>query len=180
MTVKDQLGRLAASSIRFGGGSKDGPGKTKNPISIIEGFDMWSPKDENQRVLWPSTVELSKPYWESLKEHAVPLEERHIAALSHSGMALDVYTWLAHRLHRVPEGKPALVTWPLLQQQFGAEIALLRNFRRFFRVALKQVLSLYRDAKVHDTDGGLVLHKSSPIVKPRVALIMSGPPHFDP
>jgi hypothetical protein len=121
-------------------------------------------------------VRLSLDYWESLKAHAVPLAEAHIAALSHSGMALDIYAWLAQRLHRVPSGKPALISWPLLQVQFGQDYARLDQFRdRGFKPALKQVLALYKDAKV-DVDGrGLMLHQSKPAVLPRIQMIVNNP-----
>lgn len=165
-TVKDQLARLSAASIRLGV-IEDGRTRTVNS-QIVTAFDIWFPKDERQRVFWPSTVRLSLDYWESLKAHAVPLVESHIAALSHSGMALDVYAWLAQRLHRVPAGRPALVPWPLLQAQFGGEIQGIRNFRRMFRVALKQVLALYADAKLTEDDKGLTLQHSPPVVKPRL------------
>lgn len=170
-TVKDQLSRLSAASIRLGI-VKDGRARTVNS-QIVSAFDIWFPKDERQRVFWPSTVRLSLDYWESLKAHAVPLAEAHIAALSHSGMALDIYAWLAQRLHRVPTGKPALVSWPLLQVQFGQDYARLDQFRdRGFKPALKQVLALYKDAKV-DVDGrGLMLHQSKPVVLPRLQIIV--------
>ena len=59
------------------------------------------PKDADQRVLWPSTVTLSADYFASLQQHAVPLDPRAIAALAGSALALDVYVWLAQRLHRI-------------------------------------------------------------------------------
>ncbi len=169
-TVKDQLSRLSAASIRLGI-VKDGRARTVNS-QIVSAFDIWFPKDERQRVFWPSTVRLSLDYWESLKAHAVPLVEAHIAALSHSGMALDIYAWLAQRLHRVPVNKPALITWPILQAQFGGEIEGIRNFRRMFRVALKQVLTLYRDAKIIADGRGLTLHQSKPVVLPRLQTVV--------
>jgi hypothetical protein len=170
-TVKDQLARLSAASIRLGL-VKDGRARTVNS-QIVSAFDIWFPKDERQRVFWPSTVRLSLDYWESLKAHAVPLVESHIAALSHSGMALDIYAWLAQRLHRVPPGKPALICWPLLQAQFGQDYTRLDQFRdRGFKPALKQVLALYRDAKI-DVDGrGLTLHTSKPVVLPRLQVVV--------
>ena len=102
--VKDQLARLSASSIRLGI-VRDGHALTVNS-QIVTAFDVWFPKDDRQRVLWPSTVSLSLDYFQSLITHAVPLEETHIAALSHSALALDIYAWLAQRLHRVPETSP--------------------------------------------------------------------------
>jgi len=173
-TVKDQLARLSAASIRLGL-VKEGRAMTVNS-QIVSAFDIWFPKDERQRVFWPSTVRLSLDYWESLKAHAVPLVESHIAALSHSGMALDVYAWLAQRLHRVPTGKPALVSWPLLQAQFGQDYARLDQFRdRGFKPALKQVLALYRDARVEVDGRGLTLYQSKPVVLPRPRVVVDNP-----
>jgi hypothetical protein len=172
LEVKDQLARIAACQMRFGGPSKDGgSSRTVNSINIVQEFFMWSSTDKKQQKVNPHTLTLSPPYWLTLKEHAVPLHEHHIAALSHSGMALDVYAWLAHRLHRVPAGKPALITWPQLHEQFGGGRERLDRFRDPFRVALKQVLALYRDAKIDDERGGLRLHHSPPAVKPRVRLV---------
>jgi hypothetical protein len=173
-TVKDQLARLSAASIRLGL-VEDGRARTVNS-QIITAFDVWFPKDERQRVFWPSTVRLSLDYWESLKAHAVPLVEPHIATLSHSAMALDLYAWLAQRLHRIPAGRPILVSWALLQSQFGQEYGRLDNFRdRGFKPALKQVLELYRSAKVDIDSRGVTLHHSKPLVLPRVRLIVDNP-----
>ena len=173
-TVKDQLARLSASSIRLGL-IKEGRAMTVNS-QIVTAFDIWFPKDERQRVLWPSTVWLSLDYWESLKAHAVPLAESHIAALSHSGMALDIYAWLAQRLHRVPVGKPAFIAWPILQAQFGQDYARLDLFRdQGFKPALKQVLALYRDARVAVDGRGLTLHQSKPVVLPRLQVVVDKP-----
>ena len=151
-TVKDQLARLSASSIRLGI-VRDGHALTVNS-QIVTAFDVWFPKDDRQRVLWPSTVSLSLDYFQSLMNHAVPLDEAHIAALSHSALALDIYTWLAQRLHRIPAGKPVRVSWLALYGQFGQgyDPDRIDNFRRVFRVALKEVLTLYRAARVEDED----------------------------
>jgi hypothetical protein len=48
---------------------KDGHAVTVNS-QIVTAFDIWFPKDDRQRVLWPSTIRLSLDYWESLKAHA--------------------------------------------------------------------------------------------------------------
>jgi hypothetical protein len=151
-TVKDQLSRLSASSIRLGI-VRDGHALTVNS-QIVTAFDVWFPKDDRQRVLWPSTVQLSLDYFQSLMNHAVPLDEAHIAALSHSALALDIYTWLAQRLHRIPAGKPARISWQALHGQFGQgyDPHRIDNFRRVFRVALKEVLTLYRAARVEEED----------------------------
>jgi hypothetical protein len=95
-TLRDQLARLAAASIRFGIGS------TTIKTDVIDAFDLWRPDDAKQRPLWPSTVQLAPRYFDSLMEHAVPLDSRAVAALAHSALDLDIYAWLAQRLHRIP------------------------------------------------------------------------------
>lgn len=193
-TVKDQLARLSAASIRLGV-VKDGRAVTVNS-QIVSAFDIWFPKNENQRVLWPSTLRLSLDYWESLQSHAVPLDEQHIAALAHSPMALDIYAWLAQRLHRIPKGKPVPLSWPLLFLQFGQTYTgeqATKNFRHDFRKALRQVLAVYQAARIEDApakparlamrrgDGlpdwtsppaeGLTLHHSPPPVAGRLTVV---------
>lgn len=151
-TVKDQLARLAAASIRVGV-VRDGHAYTFKS-NIVEAFDLWFPKDERQRVLWPSTVSLSLDYFHNLMEHAVPVEEGHIAALSHSSLALDIYSWLAQRLHRIPAEKPQIVSWLALHAQFGQGYNLenMSGFRRSFRTALAEVLKVYRVARVEEEE----------------------------
>ncbi|MGH7744473.1 MAG: replication protein RepA [Candidatus Dormibacteria bacterium] len=160
--VKDQLARLSAASIRLGL-IKGGGAVTVN-TQIVTAFDIWFPKDERQRVLWPSTVQLSKDYWESLQEHAVPLDEIAVGALAHSALALDIYAWLAHRLHRVPDGKAVLLAWPVLHAQFGLGYARLRDFRIYFKIALKAALAVYPHARVELDQRGMTVRNSPPPV----------------
>jgi hypothetical protein len=163
-TVKDQLSRLAASDFRIGT-SKDDRSLTLKG-SIVEGFEIWTPRDAKQRVLWPSTIQFSTRYFESLMKHAVPLNETAIARLSHNAMALDGYTWLAQRLHRVEEGKTVLVPWTSLWEQFGHGYAQIREFRRVFKRTLKQVKLVYPEAKFDLTHRGMTLqHSRSPVGK---------------
>ena len=168
--VKDQLTRLATAEVRL---ALAIPGTAARQVQshIVKGFELWLPKDARQRVLWPANVTLSADYFESLQQHAVPLDERAIAALSHSAMALDVYCWLAQRLHRVEHGKPAFIPWTALQTQFGWHYARIRKFREVFRQTLDLVLSQYRGARIELDGRGMTLRNSPPPVKGRVYLI---------
>lgn len=151
--VKEQLRRLATSSIRLGIASPEGNTAATRKLEIVTEFDIWFPKDDRQRVLWPSYVDLSLDYLNSLLQHAVPLDEYHIAALSHSALGLDIYAWLAQRLHRIPANKPAFVSWAALHGQFGQGYqGRIRKFREAFKVALKQVLALYKDARITEDE----------------------------
>jgi hypothetical protein len=161
-TIKDQLARLSAATVRFGM-VRDGGAVTVNS-QIVSKFDLWFPKDHRQRVLWPSTVRLSLDYFESLKAHAVPLDERAIAALSHSALALDLYAWLAQRLHRIQKPHRQFIPWPAVQEQFGSGYKSLTKFRQVFMEALRQVVAVYPAAKIDVNGQGLFLYTSPPPV----------------
>jgi hypothetical protein len=166
--VRDQLERLSAARVVLGMKS------TTVNTNIVDAFDLWDGED-GQRLLWPSVVRLSDGYFRSLMDHAVPLDERALAALSHTAMGLDIYAWLAQRLHRVPPGQDTLVAWPLMHDQFGAGYGRLRDFRATFYVALRQVLTVYRDARVGIDGCGLFLRHSKPPVGRRMVEVAALP-----
>jgi len=104
-----------------------------------------------------------------LREFAVPMDPRALAALRHSALALDVYTWLAHRLHRVNSISGNRLSWENLREQFGQEYNDPKNFKKEMTKALRTVLSVYPDARVEDVAGGLLLLPSpAPIRKTMV------------
>lgn len=158
---KEQLNRLAASKISFGFVGED-RASTLNTVPI-ERFDAWFPKNADQRVLWPSTITLSKHFFDSLKHHALPIDQRAIRALQHSARALDAYTWLVHRLPRV-RGNGDRVSWQALHDQFGGDNSKESDFRREFSKALRQALAVYPKSIVSEGADGLLLRRSpSPI-----------------
>jgi hypothetical protein len=161
---KEQLNRLAASRMQFAFDFGDTQ-TTLNPAPLIKRFDVWFPTDPGQRVLWPSEVTLSGEFFDSLRNHALPLDPRAIGALQHSARALDIYTWLANRLTRVTGRNGDKVSWAALHAQFGADVTDRRTFRRQFNTAMKQALAVYPKAKVESEDGGIRLRKSAPPIK---------------
>jgi hypothetical protein len=172
-TIKDQFARLAASSITLGL-IHDGRAITVNS-RIVAAFDLWFPKDEGGRVLWPHLLRLSPEYFDSLARHAVPLHDYALMALSGSAMGLDVYAWLAQRLHRIEWGQRVLVPWPALQVQFGWHYDRTRKFREVFRQTLRQVHAQYRAADVELNGKGLTLRRSPPPVKGRTGIVVQVP-----
>jgi hypothetical protein len=164
-SLKDQLARLAAATVRIG--VVDEGRAVQVNTQFVSAFDLWFPKQPDQRVFWPSTVRLSEEYFQSLGQHAVPLDHRAVAALSSSAMALDIYVWLAQRLHRVPATKPQFVAWNSLHQQFGQGFARVRDFRRRFLQTLHHVVSVYPAARISADERGLTLSHSPPPVARR-------------
>ena len=78
-------------------------------------------------------------------------------------MAIDLYIWLAYRLHALKEPMP--VSWSALHGQFGANYERARNLKPVFLEALKLALAVYPEAKVEpDEDRGILLYPSRPPV----------------
>jgi hypothetical protein len=165
--VKDQLARLAASRILLGVMTGEHRAATLT-MPIVDAFELWFEKTANQRVLWPSTVRLSNEYFTTLCNHAVPLDERAIANLSHSAMGLDLYAWLAQRLHRVPHDKAQFITWVALKDQFGWHYDKMFKFKQVFRTTLRSVKTQYPAAKFDMDNKGMTLHCSPPPVARRI------------
>jgi len=170
--LKDQLARLASSTIRMGI-MEEGRAVQVN-TQIVSAFDLWFSKQADQRVLWPSTVRLSEEYFQSLGRHAVPLDHRAVAALSSSSMALDTYVWLAQRLHRVASGKPQFIPWSAAYEQFGQGFGRVRDFRRKFLQTLAHVKSAYPSARFSADEEGLTLAHSPPPIAPRYTGLSPG------
>lgn len=162
-TLRKQMHALAACRLQLGCNGRTFSGQ---PITQ---FDAWSANGgTRQRSLWPGVMVLSEDYYKSLLASAVPLDNRALLALGGSSLALDIYAWLAHRLHRI-EGRPVDLHWGVLYQQFGQEYRgknPVRDFRAEFRETLQQVLAVYPQAKVQPIDGGLRLSASpAPVAK---------------
>lgn len=119
--------------------------------------------DQNQGSLWKEVVRLDEAFFESLVKHPLPLREVAIKQISSRSKAIDIYIWLAYRLHSLT--KEVQIPWGVLKKQFGAEYKHIRFFKRDFTDPLKLALSVYPEAQVswYENDG-LTLYPSAPPV----------------
>jgi hypothetical protein len=158
-SLRKQMHALAACRLQIGYKGRTFSGQA------VEQFDAWlGNKDNGQRALWPGLMVLSDHFYGSLLESAVPLDKRALHALKGSALALDVYAWLAHRLHRI-EGRGVILHWKSLREQFAQEYTgkdADKNFKDAFVPQLKKVLAVYPQAKVKQVTGGLLLLGSPP------------------
>ena len=123
--------------------------------------------DDNsaQGTLFVETAKLSEVFFDLLKRHPVPVEEAAIRAINNNSVALDLYAWLAYRLHSL--AKPTPVSWGALKGQFGGSVGRMDNFRTRFLENLRLALAVYRDARLSVEERGLILHPSRPPVAAR-------------
>lgn len=157
--LRTQMHALAACRLQMGF-----KGRTWN-AQPVDHFDAWiNNKDTGQRALWPGTLRLHDTFYNILMERPVPMDNRALLALKGSALALDIYCWLAHRLHRI-EGRPVTLHWHSLREQFAQEYTgknAEKDFKKKFMVALRNVLMVYPDARVKQVTGGLLLMPSPP------------------
>lgn len=165
--ARKQMIALGACTMRLGRVvERDG----KRFAQTVDGrpfnqFEAWIDDTEGQRALWPTSLTLSEPFFDAIIKSAVPLRHDALAQLSGSALALDIYSWLAHRLCRVKRGG-AEISWAALAEQFGQEYSDRKNFKRRFIAQLHNVLKAYPEARVEIIHGGLRL-ETSPTPIPR-------------
>lgn len=122
-----------------------------------------------QLPLWQERVRLDEGFYQSLIEHPLPLREAAVRQISSRSMAIDLYVWLAYRLHAL--NGPVPVTWQALRRQFGEGYRELRFFRRDVQPNLKLALAVYPEARVTvDEKDGLILYPSAPPVSEKKIL----------
>ena len=147
--VREQAARISACRLTFYW-QDDKKDLFKKDSIVSEGIRL--APDNGQGSLWQDTVRLSDTFYNSLCSHPVPILEPAVRAISGKSMSLDIYIWLAYRLHALQ--RPTNISWQALHSQFGAGFKLVRQFKPEFRRALGYSLAVYPDAKVSEPDDG--------------------------
>src|SRR4051794_41028471 len=127
--VREQSLRLALCRLTF---YRSGEGATliSNGSFVRDAFipdheDVWQPR------LWRDTVKLDEQFYKSLIEHPLLLREAATREIAHRSMTIDIYVWLAYRLHALAEATP--ITWKALHAQFGAGFSQVKHFKPKFK-----------------------------------------------
>jgi Plasmid encoded RepA protein len=122
-------------------------------------------RDGDQLPLWREAIRLDEGFYQSLIDHSLPLRLAAIQKIAHRSMALDVYIWLAYRLHQLT--KPTAITWKALYDQFGGGFRHVRQFRAKFKEPLALALAAYPEARLEVDAKGVLLHPSAPPIPER-------------
>jgi len=158
--VNEQARRISGCSLTFFADrqgaqikSRGGFVKTEITMSNVVG---------EQPSLWQDRVLLDEDFFRALREHPVPVSESALRAIGPRSMVIDVYIWLAYRLHALK--KDVEIGWPALHGQFGAGYTRLRAFRAQFLEALSLAAAVYPEANVAIGERGVVLRPSRPSI----------------
>lgn len=167
--IREQADRLSACTLTFHWRGGDKVGFIKD--SIVRGGIQIGRADDQPR-LWLDTVRLSDTFFRELSDHAIPLADAALRELSSDSPGLDVYIWLAYRLHVLD--KPTPISWAALHAQFGFGYARLRDFCKYFKQTLAAALAVYPDAHVDVDADGIVLHPSRPPIPAKAPRSIEG------
>ena len=99
---------------------------------FVDGSISMSGVAGDQPSLWQDRVMLNDAFYRALREHPVPVSEAALRAIGPRSMVIDVYVWLAYRLHSLISrhadrlDRPARTVW----QQFQPAASVPRTFCR--------------------------------------------------
>ncbi|WP_158745520.1 replication protein RepA [Acidisphaera sp. L21] len=158
--VSEQAKRISNCRLQFF--ATKGEKEVMRHGGFVDGSITMAGLDSDQPALWNDRVLLNKEFYRALREHPVPVSEAGLRAIGPRSMVIDVYIWLAYRLHSLTND--ATVSWLSLHGQFGAGFQLLRKFRAHFIECLELATAAYPDARVEVTEAGVILKPSRPAI----------------
>lgn len=160
--MREQAARISACSLKFFWAQEKADVWAAGRI-VNSGLQFHEATEcDDQGRLWEERVTLDQTFFDAIRAHPVPLREAAIRELRDRSLSLDLYIWLAWRLHTIENQTP--IRWTALHQQFGAGFKEVRHFRPRLVAALQAALVAYPEARVSVDDVGIVLHPSAPPV----------------
>ncbi len=162
--LKDQFRRLFTANIDF---TYDSGVNTRDiKANLATGIQLWwDDKQPEQSSLFDSSVILTQEFFNEIQAHPIPVDMGIITTIKQSPLALDLYTWLTHRVSYLK--KPTAISWRMLAEQLGAEYQNPDELARKTKEALRKISALWPALKLEEIKGGVRLSPSS---RPSISL----------
>lgn len=165
---KDQFDRLFKANIDFVYDSDEMLITRKANIASATQL-WWSIKYPDQGSLFESYIVLTEEFYNELMTYPVPVDIGIVSAIKQSPLALDLYTWLTHRLSYLD--KPVRISWETLSAQVGAEYVKLAEFARNAREAIVKIHACWPELKIDEIKGGIILKPSKSNIPTKLSAI---------
>jgi hypothetical protein len=156
--LREQAARISACSLKFFWEDAGSDGFERG--AIVRSGLRFQAEDSSQGSLWEDRVVLDETFYAALRDHPVPLLEAAIRQLRDRSMSLDIYVWLAWRLHSLTRSTP--ISWVALHAQFGTGFKAVRQFKPRFTEALDAALAAYPEARVELGEKAITLYPARP------------------
>ena len=158
--VSEQARRISGCSLTFfadrdGAQIKSRGGFVKTEITMTNVLG-------DQPALWQDRVMLDEDFFRALSDHPVPVSATALRAIGPRSLVIDIYIWLAYRLHALK--KDVEVSWPALYAQFSGGVGRIRGFRKYFIECLAIATAAYPEARVEVGEKGVTLRPSRPAI----------------
>lgn len=157
--VKEQAKRISVCRLTFFGALADK--EILRNGGFVEGAITLS-GSADQPSLWQDRVMLDEAFYHALCDHPVPVSETALKAIGPRSLTLDVYVWMAYRLHALK--RDTEVSWMALYGQFGLGFKRIRAFRAQFLESLELAMAAYPEARISVSEHGVTLHPSRPAI----------------
>lgn len=156
----DQLRRLLFAKIQFVFHAQAHVDRMKNS-PVADECTLWA--DHHDGVAGYVTVH--RDFYQDVIEHGFPIDLDAVRALHQSALALDLYTWLAHRTFSIRENS-VRISWRQIHSQVGSSYADMADFKKRAKRALAAVSAAYPSLNLGYFPGGLLIKPSLPPVLP--------------
>lgn len=151
--------------------------RTTNSHVADETYFWWERGDKSEDLDNGSYIVLSEAFFTELATHAVPLDAIHIAKIYRSPLALDLYSWAAHRIYT--HNGHTRVTWQQLKGQIGTNYPDtdqgLRDFKKKVRTAIQAIADAWPESGIKEWENGVMLTGKTTPVDPKIT-----PPPTEP
>jgi len=158
--VKEQAKRIASCNLTFFPEGRSPAVEVAAKGAFVKASMFSNVAHDGQLTLWEDRVVLDDYFYKELNERPVPLSEEAIRAIGSVSSALDIYVWIAYRLHSLKDD--TRISWLSLFKQFGSNYKEVRKWRERFVNSLAVALAAYPEARVSVEEEGLILHPSRP------------------
>ena len=159
---RSMRGWLERMGVAYGGETAKALREQSAARIVASGLRFHTLTTDGQESLWEDRVELDPMFFKALTDHPVPLLEAAIRQLRDRSMSLDLYVWLAWRLHTLSKATP--ISWLAIFGQFGEGYRELYHFKPRLTDALAAAVAAYPEARIELSEAGIVLHPSRPPV----------------
>lgn len=183
VSLKTQMMRLFRSTISIDESIRAERGMQKSWLDmqvVFQGSMSWFDTNDYRfnatntdltSLIDGSWVEITDIFYQSITHSAVPLDKQIIQEIKQSPLALDLYAWMTHRTFSgksIAESsrlKPSFVSWKQLHDQFGANYADIKDFKKKAKPFLRLVQALSSNLCIEEAYGGLNISQKLTRVK---------------
>lgn len=158
--VNEQARRISACTLMFF--SDRSGAELMRRGGFVDGAITMTDCIGDQPSLWQEMVLLNEEFFRALRDHPVPFSETALRAIGPRSMVIDIYIWLAYRLHALK--RDVEVGWPSLYAQFGVGFQSHRRFKQHFMDCIALAVAANPEARVDIGNRGLIMRPSRPAI----------------